>query len=83
MSQDQINSIDRRVTTLEVHRENDNVLLLSIKKGQDAMGGRLLAQMEKEESWRWKVAAALIGVLLSVCLGLISVIYSNIGVTPS
>ena len=83
MSQDQINSIDRRVTTLEAQRESDNVILLSIKRGQDAMSGRFLAHMEKEESWRWKVAASLIAALTTVCIGLISVIYSNIGVIPS
>lgn len=79
MSQDQNNSIDRRVTTLEVYRETDNVLLLRIEKSQTAMSGRLLEHMEKEESWRWKAAASLIGVLLTVCIGLISVIYSTIG----
>ena len=83
MLQDRINNIDRRVSALEAYRDGDNVLLLKIEKGQNAMSGRFLAHMEKEESRRWKAAAALIGVLLSVCLGLISVIYSNIGAIPS
>ena len=78
-SQDQINSIDRRVTTLEVYRGTDNLLLLRIEKSQTAMSGRLLKHIENEESWRWKVAAALIASLMTVCIGLISVIYSTIG----
>ena len=71
---DEICNLTARVVAVEVQQENDSAMIQDIREGHISLIENINARLDKEESIRWKMAASVIGVLFTICVGLISII---------
>ena len=75
---DEICNLTARVVAVEVQQGNDSDMIRGIREDQIKLIDNIDSRLDKEENIRWKMAASVIGVLVIICIGLISVIYGSI-----
>ena len=62
--------LNARVVAVEVQQENDSDMLKTINEKLDIKLGR-------EENLRWRIASSVVGLLVAICIGLISALYKG------
>ena len=67
---DPICELNARVVAVEVQQENNSDMLKTINEKLDIKLGR-------EENLRWRIASSVVGLLVAICIGLISVLYKG------
>ncbi len=74
---DPICELNARVVAVEVQQENDSDMIKTINDNQVKLIEKLDLKLTREESIRWRVASSTVGLLVAICIGLISFIYTG------